>query len=216
MLLVIGLCLGGVVLGIVLWIFIQWFQQKRRERGGRRNGQRHGKRPIEVDGNKLSDCTEGVCERRDPVPATFLADDINPCNLNDEKTAIQERLSLKHLQALSKETGRRAGSDGTRTIGGSSICVGESALSPVSSVFTFPIQGTTTASDVADSEQWYLRREVALVREQRVRLEKLEQLDALRKREDELGTVLSTSRLSSSSSIGTPKHILSSLRNSRH
>jgi len=72
----------------------------------------------------------------------------------------------------------------------STIRVGESAMTPEASIIEIriPTPAATSVSD--DPELSYLRREMAMVQEQRVRLERLEQLHALRQREEQLQSAI--------------------------
>ena len=72
----------------------------------------------------------------------------------------------------------------------SSIRVGESAMTPEASIIGIRIPTPAVTSVSNDPELSYLRREIAMVQEQRTRLERLEQLHALRQREEQLQTAI--------------------------
>jgi hypothetical protein len=72
----------------------------------------------------------------------------------------------------------------------SRIRFGELAMTPEASIIGFRIPTPVATSVSGDSELSYLRREIAMVQEQRTRLERLEQLHALRQREEQLQTAI--------------------------
>ena len=213
--LVLGLILGGVFLGIILWFAILGFRGKKQQQAREELVQKKDRKPIELEGSTSSEGVADTCGRQTPLRVTFLADDAEQQTLKDEKTSFHGAELEKPLPTLSRNPSGRARSDITQIIEEHSIRFGESAQSPSSSVFTIPIQGQTESPVVDDSELWYLYRELAIIREQRKHLERLDQLDTLKKREEELEAALSTAGLSSNSSDVGSKHILSALRDAR-
>ena len=213
--LVLGLILGGVFLGIILWFAIMGFRGNKQRKAREQAAQKKGRKPIELDGSTSSGWAADTYGRNTPMRVTFLVDDPEQQTLKDEKTSIQAAELEKPLPTLSRNPSGRARSDITQIMEEHSIRFGESAQSPSSSVFTIPIQGQTESPVVDDSELWYLYRELAIIREQRKHLERLDQLDTLKKREEEIEAALSTAGMSSNSSEVGSKHILSALREAR-
>lgn len=185
--LAVGIALGVMLMGIQLWLLIQCIPRKQKHRAKGPIELENSQKPIELEGDAPSELLADLCGRHTPVPITFSAGNQDQDYPKDEeKPPTSEPHKSRPLTATSQQASLQATTEPGGLLRESSIRLGESAMTPEASMIQFTIPSPTAPSDIVDPELRYLRREIAFVQEQRTRLERLEQLDALRRREAEL------------------------------
>lgn len=185
--LAVGIALGVMLMGILLWLLIQCLPRKWKRKAKGPNELENNQKPVELEGDAPAEWLAELCGRHTPVPITYLADGQDQEYPKDEKRPpTNEPPESRPPTAMSRQESRQATPEPGRILSDGSIRLGESAMTPEASMTQFRIPTPTAPFDVADPELRYLRREMAFVQEQRTRLERLEQLDALRRREEEL------------------------------
>lgn len=176
--LAVGIALGVVLMGILLWLLIQCVPWKQRRNKLGPKELENNQKPVELEGDAPAEWLAELCGRHTPVPIE--------CPKDEKRPPMTEAPESRPPTAMSRQASQQPTPEPGRLFRVSSIRLGESAMTPEASITQFRIPTPTAPSDVADPELRYLRREMAFVQEQRTRLERLEQLDALRRREEEI------------------------------
>jgi len=185
----VGIVLGVSLLGILAWFIFQCSPCSRNRNKKGTIDLENKRMTAELDGDALVELPAESCGRHLPVPIGRLTTLLEQRSRNIEHQTQESGNSDERNTVTVPESPRQTiGS--YRFLRNSSIRVGESAMTPAPSIIGFRIPTPAATSVSNDPELSYLRREIAVVQEQRTRLERLEQLHALRQREEKLQTAI--------------------------
>jgi len=184
--LAVSIVLGVTLLGIIAWLFFECSPGLRNRKKKRTSDFENNKKTIEPEGDAPAERLVELSGRHTPVPTAGLAAPSGQRDRTDEQRAQDESGDSDMPITTAMPDSPQQTADPYRFLRDSSIRVGESATTPEASFIHVQISTPTATSVSGDPELSNLRHEMAMVQEERTRLERLEQLHALRQREEQL------------------------------